>query len=238
MISRVLLGIAVRCVSQTRSWHARTTTVLTVLLLLLSVYVAACGGEVHTTRSVGERSTPATTTTGARAFTIPAKPYVEPRHQPSGSGSPSGRASHGLAGFRVAHGDNSVLDLGREASASQQRQATAMLAAFMRARARGEWAKMCPHIARATLRPLEAITKNGGCEPALAGLVTSSASERIDTFMHGITAMRIKANTAFVLFYGPNAGKYVMPMRSEDGAWKVTQLAPLPYPIGTSAATP
>ena len=29
-----------------------------------------------------------------------------------------------------------------------------------------------------------------------------------------------------------------MPMRNEGGAWKMSQLAPLPYPLGSAGATP
>ncbi len=34
------------------------------------------------------------------------------------------------------------------------------------------------------------------------------------------------------LFYGPKRQQYMMPMVSEGGAWKVNQIAPLPYPVG------
>jgi hypothetical protein len=51
-------------------------------------------------------------------------------------------------------------------------------------------------------------------------------------------ALRVKGKSAFVLFDGPKASKYVMPMLSEAGAWKVSQLAPLAYPLTPAGVVP
>ncbi len=63
-------------------------------------------------------------------------------------------------------------------------------------------------------------------------------AERVDTLTNGVAALRIEEKTAFALFYGPNAEKYVIPMQNEDGAWKMTQIAPLHYPLGASTTVP
>jgi hypothetical protein len=226
-------GGAKRGVLRTSSRGAQTLCGLAIPLL--SVYLIACGGDSHMTSSTATPSTAATSTASKTTITVPAKPYIEAHRPPS--------ADRGTESFRVSHGDNSVLSFGQAANASQQQEAAAVLTAFMRARAAGAWSEMCPYIARATRRPLEAIVtssrgKVASCGSALAALITGPAAERADTFTNGLAVLRIKGNTAFALFHGPNDGKYVMPLRSEGGAWKVTQLAPVTYPIGTPAAAP
>lgn len=201
--------------------------------LLAAGSLAACGNSTSATSTTSPVSN-ATTTSGPRVITIPAKPSTQRQRPASPSRFSSQAASRGVEGFRVAHGDNSALEFGQQASIAQQQNAATALAAFMWARARGQWAQMCPYIARATLRPLQALTK-APCGSALARLITSSRSERADIITHGIAGMRVKANTAFVFFYGPKSEKFLMPMRSEHGAWKVTQLTPLAYPIGAPA---
>jgi len=54
----------------------------------------------------------------------------------------------------------------------------------------------------------------------------------------GVAALRVKGKGAFALFHGPNASKYVMPMVNEGGAWKMSQLAPVAYPLGAPGAAP
>jgi hypothetical protein len=113
----------------------------------------------------------------------------------------------------------------------------------MRARAGSDWPAMCEHLARPLHKILEALARGSkralrNCGEQLAATLTGPASERTDTLTHsGIAALRIDGKTAFALFYGPSANKYVMPMRNEGGSWKMTQLAPLPYPL-TAATTP
>lgn len=200
--------------------------------------LVGCGGGGTSTSSTG--AAPVTPATTHSAVTIPGRPAHEPQPPPQTSGSVVARSSRGAAGFRVQKGDNSIPDFGREARASQRQLAIAALAAFMRARAKGEWSKVCQHLARPTLRQLGSFARTsngklGGCAPALAALMTGPASERADTLRYGVAALRIEEKTAFALFYSPSGGKYVMPMQNEGGAWKMTQLAPLPYPLGTLA---
>jgi hypothetical protein len=103
---------------------------------------------------------------------------------------------------------------------------------------------MCDYLARPVRRELETFAKTSsgksrGCQPAVASLSARTAADRADTLTTGIATLRIKGNMAFALFYGPNASKYVMPMLNENGTWKVTRLAPVPYPLGsTGVATP
>ena len=76
------------------------------------------------------------------------------------------------------------------------------------------------------------------CAKVLAALSRGPASIRADTLTGGLAVLRVQGTIAFALWHGPGASKYVMPMRNEGGAWKVTEFAPLPYPLGAPASAP
>jgi hypothetical protein len=215
---------------------------IVLVFVLSSLGMLACGAS-RSGDSTGRASVAPATTSGA--ITIPGRPIV-------GGGSPSSPSSgstvrdatsRGLAGFRVHRGDNSIPDFGQEANASQRQSALTALSVFMHARATGEWSKACGYLARSTHLQLESFAKrsgsaSGGCGLVLAALTNGHDAERVDTLTHGVAALRIKEKTAFALFYGPNAEKYVMPMENKEGAWKMTQVAPLHYPLALSTTAP
>jgi hypothetical protein len=207
------------------------------LILTAALGLSACGGAGNTTTS-SATSAPATTVTTTPTATV-AKPSGEAQHSSSSSAP-----KKGAAGFRVTKGDNSIPDFGREAHPSERQRAVAALTTFLRARANGEWSKMCRYLARPNLRLLDGFARNPkgksmDCGSVLAALQKkASSAERADPLISGLAALRIKGKSAFALFHGANNNKYVMPMQNEDGAWKMTQLAPLPYPLGTPAGTP
>lgn len=244
----------------------RRGRVLAVLLaaVLAAVGLAACGGGSSTSTpaasagSTPAATTPATTpttpatttptrTSTATTPTASAKPAESAPRSPSSSSSssPSGGSGGGAASFRAPSGDNSIPDYGSEAPPSERERATAALAAFLRARAGGDWATACTYLAAATRTQLERFLgaakakQAGGCARVLGELSKGSAAHAETlTLAGGVVALRIKGTSAFALFHGPKSSKYVMPMRSEGGAWKMSQLAPLPYPLGSTGATP
>ncbi|HWY19090.1 MAG TPA: hypothetical protein VNY27_10335 [Solirubrobacteraceae bacterium] len=233
-------------------------------LLLLAAAVSAggllaCGegsGSTASTATPSVASTPATTSAPAASTPTATTPTTTATTTPTSTttppttprpGSPSGSASTGSGGgaasFRAPRGDNSIPDFGAEAPASERARATAALAAFLRARASGDWSTACSQLSATTRKQLETFTRASkgnakGCGPVLAALSTGPAASRADTLTGGVAALRIKGTSAFALFHGPHNSKYVMPLVDEGGAWKMGQLAPLPYPLGTTAAAP
>ena len=193
----------------------------------------------------GRAGRPGSSTSGASAATTTSSPVVARPGQNGRSSSSSGSAARGASAaarsFIVPGGDNSIPDFGREAGVSERRSAVAALEAFLQARAKGDWAKVCSYLTGPTRRQLDAMVKGPGggsrvgCAQAVAAL--SIGRPRAPTI--GVTVLRMKGKTAFALFQEPNADKYVMPMQNEGNAWKMGQLAPLPYPLGTgnSAST-
>ncbi len=229
---------------------------------LVAVGLAACGGggsspstqaasavttstatTAATTPTTSTATTPATTST-ATTPTATTKPAETTPRPSTTSTSPSSGSGAGAAGFRAPSGDNSIPDYGSEAPPSERERAATALAAFLRARANGEWAAACTYLAATTRTQFERLlggpkAKAGGCARVLAELSKSTAAHAETlTLTAGVAALRIKGASAFALFHGPKGSKYVMPMRSEGGAWKMSQLEPLPYPLGSAGATP
>jgi hypothetical protein len=172
---------------------------------LLVVGLAACGGG-------GGSSTGSTSASGGK----------EPR-----------------ASFRTRSGDNSIPNFGAEAGASERRQAEAALGAYLGARAKGDWAAACSGLADSVRKQVRAFvgasSRPTDCASLYAVLGGSSPpAARADTLTHGVASLRVKGESAFALFVGPHAQKYVMPMAREGGVWRVTQIAPIEYPLGAS----
>jgi hypothetical protein len=196
-----------------------------------------------TTPTTSTATTPASTAT-ATTPTATTKPAETTPRPSTTSTSPSGGSGGGAASFRAPSGDNSIPDYGSEAPASERERAATALAAFLRARANGEWSTACTYLSAATRTQFERLlgsvkAKASGCARVLAELSKGSAAHAETlTLTAGVAALRIKGTSAFALFHGPKGSKYVMPMRNEGGAWKMSQLAPLPYPLGSAGATP
>jgi hypothetical protein len=194
-------------------------------------------------------SAPAAVAKKAPAPAVAAKPPATGRGakaSPSPPADPAyarARAKAGAgAAFVVRQGDNSIPTYGSEASDSQHAQATAALAAYLQARAGGDWASACSHMAGTVQKQLALLAaqgSGGSCASAYAKLSSHSpASERADPLTGALAAFRVQGDNAFALFYGSGAQKYMMPMASEGGAWKVTQIEPIPYPVGAPTASP
>ncbi len=218
----------------------------------------ACGGGSSNTTTVTSSAaaaapTPTTTTTATTASTPAAtapKPTTSTQSTQSASSHPATQPSTthlsaAASKFIVKGGDNSIPEYGQEAAAADRARAQAALTTFLRARAHEEWSRVCTELTAPTRKQLEQLLRAAkgkaraihGCAGILAAL-SGSAAARATPQLTGVAALRVKGDVAFALFYGPHATKYVMPMRNEGGAWKVSQLTPLPYPLGTPGVAP
>ena len=194
--------------------------------LALALALTACGG--------GSASTAAST--APSPITASAPPATAGR---SGHSSRTQRASHAHA--RPARGSAkrkprgpTVLTYGAEASPSQRSRAARALRGYLEARAKGEWSVACSYLAVPARRQAEALTatsgRGGGCTAAYAALYgTSPASQRVNPFT-ALTALRVKGRHGSAVFLSPSGAGYVMPMVSEGGSWRPTQISPFPYP--------
>ncbi len=143
------------------------------------------------------------------------------------------------APFLVAQGDNSIPTYGAEASGSQLAAAEAALSGYLAARAEGAWAAACALMSASVAKQLEALSGETGvgqgCAAAYAKLSEHvPAAARADPLTQGLAALRIESPHAFALFVGPGEQQYMMPLEEEGGGWKVTQIEPVRWPVGSS----
>jgi len=163
---------------------------------------------------------------GHRSTRAPAKP-------------PGTRSVGGAAAFLQPEGDNSIPEYGSEAGGAESAAGQSVLAAYLDARAGGDWAGACAQMAASVQKQLGTLAGEGageGCVAAYAKLSAAvPAAERASPLVGSLAAFRVEGESAFALFYGPGAQQYMMPMKSEGGVWKVTQIAAIPYPPGAPA---
>jgi hypothetical protein len=149
------------------------------------------------------------------------------------------RKAGAAAPFLVARGDNSIPTYGSESSPGQLAAAEGVLSGYLDARAAGDWASACSLMSASVTKQVAALAGEPGgsrssCAAAYAKLSESvPASERGDPLVGGVTALRVEAPHAFALFYGPGSQQYMMPLEEEGGSWRVTQIAAVPWPVGS-----
>lgn len=146
----------------------------------------------------------------------------------------------GARAFVEPRGDNSIPTYGVESSSSERAATETALRRYLTARARGDWATACLAVASSLEQQLEAFSRSAkGCPTALRVLSAGApASSRADVLRGHVVSLRVKGSNAFALFYGLDHHQYVMPMFRERGGWKVTQVAPVAYPLGTQTVQP
>lgn len=209
--------------------------------LLLAVALGACGGSSGSGSGTGA-STATETTAEAQAGTEPGK--ASDAGQGSGGGKTDGGSSHkkkdvatplkvsggGSNQFMVKGGDNSVQEYGEEKDESELQEAAEATHGFFVARAEGRWADACAYLSKSLLQQLEQLaekSERSGCAPFLSSFTTklpASVWREITTVDAG--SLRQEGEQAFLIYYGaPEKTVYSMPMRFEDGEWKVGALS-------------
>lgn len=148
------------------------------------------------------------------------------RHQDSGGGS---------AQFKTKGGDNSVQEFGSEADTAEFDQAAEAVHGFFDARVRDDWEAACSYLAADVAGPLQQLAgkskelADGGCPETLEAIsegVPQSAFE--EAAKADIGSLRVEGDQAFVIYVGANQMVLAMPMKDEDGTWKVASLAGTP----------
>ncbi|HYP55421.1 MAG TPA: hypothetical protein VEQ41_03850 [Solirubrobacterales bacterium] len=151
---------------------------------------------------------------------------VDPAQRDSGGGSEQ---------FATPGGDNSVQEFGAEAEGGELEAAAATLHAFLDARAAGDWAKACDQLAADVLESFQQFAERSPqlrgkeCPEVLAGLSGPGTKDaRREAAIADGGALRVEGDRGFVLYHGAGDTPYAIPMRLEDGRWKVAALAGLP----------
>lgn len=148
------------------------------------------------------------------------------QHQDSGGGS---------AQFKTKGGDNSVQEFGSEAEAAEFDQAAEAVHGFFDARVRGDWEAACSYLAADVAESLQQLAgkskelADGGCPKTLAAIsegVPQSAFK--EAAKADIGSLRVEGDQAFVIYRGAMKTVFAVPMKDEDGTWKVASLAGTP----------
>lgn len=185
-------------------------------LLFLATALSACGESTSVTTAATNRS--------------------------SGS-SPADAAAVKQAGrarsFVEPEVDNSIPTFGADAPARARARAEDSLRRYLAARAGGAWGRACAGLAASLRSQVEGLGGGRSCSAAYAALSAGQpASSRAASLTGKLVSLRVKGRSGFALWVDRHGQKYVMPMAREDGRWRVAQIAPVPYPLGSSVPSP
>lgn len=137
--------------------------------------------------------------------------------------------------FRTKGGDNSIQEFGEESDESELEEAAEALHGFYVARAEEDWSGACTYLAKSTVQQLEQLAsrssglKGKGCTAILHAFTRPlPASVRRETTIVNAGSLRTEGEQSFLIYRGEGGTAYTMPMKDEDGAWKVGLLAATP----------
>ncbi len=219
--------------------------------LLIAVGLAACGGgdsssstttEASQEQTEGKSSQDASNQDSAKsdegksdsggegqaAESGPSASEFTPKHHSDSGG--------GSAPYRTKGGDNSVQEFGEEADSSEFDAAATVLHNFLDARAEGNWAATCQYISKTIIESIEKLAakakqlEDKSCGGILEKLTNPAARSgmKAEAEQANVRSLRTEGEQAFVLYTGPHATIFSMPMANEDGTWKVASLAGYP----------
>lgn len=214
-------------------------------LLLAAVSLSACGGSDPsdaTMTTSSEAATTAKTPAPTKQHAQDKKKGQAGKQQRQSGGGKSSKPRHvatplevsggGSAQFRAKGGDNSIQDYGEESDESELQEVAETVHAFFVARAEERWAAACSYLAKSNVEQLVKLVsqspelKGSGCAGALKAFtrpLPASVQREITAVDAG--SFRHEGEQGFLLYYGAGHTVYAMPLRNEDGTWKVASLA-------------
>lgn len=226
-------------------------TVAAVLVLSLGASACGSGSSTSTAGTTAQQEAPAPAPSagsqkagsgskGAGSGSGPAAGSPTQSGEPSSEPHFTPHHHHDSAGgskqFVQKGGDNSVQKYGSEDSGSEFNEAATALHTYLDARAAGAWGAACDALAHAMVEQL--VGQLGGatggkstCAEVLASFDSGiPAAARREGAEANVAALRTKGNIGFLLFKGPRNEPFFIPMRREDGHWKVGAVGPSPLP--------
>jgi hypothetical protein len=134
--------------------------------------------------------------------------------------------------FRTKGGDNSIQEFGEEGDESELEEAAETVHSFFVARATGDWKGACGYLSKAISEQLEQLAAsstelaNKDCASflgAFTGKLSAAEWRELTTVDAG--SLRNEGEQAFLIYYGPDKKAYAMPLKVEDGEFKVGALS-------------
>lgn len=207
------------------------TRLMAILLAaaLASFQIAACGGgDSSSSQTESSATTEASQEGGAKAHRDGASGLkqfsveeVSTPLQVSGGGSEQ---------FLVKGANNSIQEFGEEGDESELQEAAEAVHDFYVARAAGHWSEACSRMASSLREKLEQLaaksTNVEGCAPFLEAFTTPlPAAAWRETTTVNAGSLRHEDEQGYLIYTGAKKTVYAMPLREEDGVWKVTELS-------------
>jgi len=135
--------------------------------------------------------------------------------------------------FVIPGGDNTIQYFGREGSETEREEASTVVESWDRARAARKWEVDCRYLSRPytdiIVTDAEGVSngKATTCVQALAffGSVASGGSDATTT--GPIDSLRLTRGTGYAQYHGRNGIDWIVPLKKEDGEWKVEVTAPV-----------
>lgn len=219
----------------------------------MALLLAACGSS--DSGSSDSSSTEGSTTTGASAQggsrSSQSREQDGSQKQGDANGSASGQQQDGSTGFsaeevetplkvsgggseqfRTKGGDNSIQEFGDESDESELEEAAETVHSFFVARATGDWKATCGYLSKSMSEQLEQLAasstelKDKGCASFLQAFTGKlSAKEWQETTTVDAGSLRQEGEQAFLIYYGPGKTVFAMPLKVEDGEFKVGALS-------------
>jgi hypothetical protein len=153
--------------------------------------------------------------------------------QPSGGSdavTPLQVSGGGSGHLRSKGGDNSIQDYGDEAGESELQEVAEIVHDFYVARVEQQWDKACEYLSKENIKQLEQLAARSKQQDVDCGTVleaftrTLPASVKREITTVDARSFRHNSSQGFLIYYGAGKVLYAMPMRPEDGTWKVTAL--------------
>jgi hypothetical protein len=127
--------------------------------------------------------------------------------------------------------DSGLLDFGEESDEAEREEAADIVHGFYSARAREDWPTTCTQLSGAVLAKIEHLATSAteledtSCPSFLKTFTRLTARERRESTVIDAGSLREQGAQGFLIYYGPREVVYAMPLRKEDGAWKVDSLS-------------
>ena len=147
-----------------------------------------------------------------------------------GGGSSSSTETQSTSQAAPQNAEASIEGYGDEAEGSDREAVLSAFHAYFGALAQGDEQAACSRLGANVQRSLQSLAakskKELSCAQLLELLLSPQAKQIAKGQANGkITKVRIKGDTAFIVFHAPGARLYQLTMVEEEGEWKATTLS-------------
>lgn len=167
-------------------------------LVGLALVMAGCGGSSSSSTGGGSSSSP----------------------DPAAKPEPN-------AEFKTTHGAKKIVNFGEEASLEEWEAANAVVVENLKAREAGDWAGQCKTLSQAGIEEIRGTKKRSECPARLKEIgepLSQTKRLREDTLPGSIQVLRVEGNEGYALYNGDNGNDYAVPLKKENGQWRVARL--------------